>query len=131
MRTTYFVWVAMMVLVAGCSRGNKELAPVSGRITLDGKPIKNTDIAFYPEQEGKSPSVGITDQDGHYELAYKRGVMGGMIGKNTVRISTSPEIVRGPNRYHENYNGNSQLHREVKSGNNEMDFDLKSDGSTQ
>jgi hypothetical protein len=123
--------LVMIAVVAGCSKSNPEIAPVTGRITLDGQPVANTDIAFYPEAQGKSPSAARTDKDGNYELGYKRGVMGGMIGDNIIRISTSPEIVRGPNRYHENYNANSQLHREVKSGKNVIDFDLKSDGSSK
>ena len=120
----------MMALVAGCSKTGPDIAPVSGRITLDGQPIANTDVAFYPEGK-QSVSSGRTDKDGHYELGYKRGVMGGHIGMNSVQISTSSELVRGPNRYHANYNSNTELKREVKSGNNVIDFDLKSDGSSR
>lgn len=127
----YFSLLAVVALVVGCSKSGPDVAPVTGRITLDGQPINNTDVAFYPEEPGKSPSSARTDNDGHYELGYKRGVMGGMIGNNTVRISTSPEIVKGPNRFHENYNNKSELHREVKSGKNVIDFDLKSDGSSK
>lgn len=126
MRIRQLNWLVVLALVAGCNKSGPQLAPVSGRITLDGKPIKNTDIAFYPEGGG-NPSAGRTDEDGHYELGYSRGKMGGMIGKNTVRISTSSELVKGPNRYPEQYNSKTELHREVTSGNNVLDFDLKSD----
>jgi len=130
MRTRYFVSVVLIGLVAGCGKTGPDTAPVSGRITLDGNPIENTDVTF--ESTGsRMQSSGHTDKDGHYELIYKRGVVGGMIGENTVRISTNSEVVKGANKFHENYNVKSGLKREVKSGNNTIDFDLKSDGSTK
>jgi|1185.fasta_scaffold1268162_1 hypothetical protein len=120
------IWPVMIALIAGCGKSGPQLAPVSGRITLDGQPIENTDIAFYPEIG--NPSAGRTDKDGHYELGFKRGMMGGMVGKNLVRISTSSELVKGPNRFPEKYNSKSELHRDVEPGKNVFDFDLKSEG---
>ena len=43
--------------------------------------------------------AGRTDANGHYELAYKRGVMGGMVGSNTVRITISSDVVAEPTEY--------------------------------
>src|SRR4051812_13756629 len=126
MRIRYLSWLATIVLVAGCGKSGPQLAPVSGRITLDGQPIENTDIAFYPEIG--NPSAGRTDKDGHYELGFKRGMMGGTVGKNVVRISTSSELVKGPNRFPEKYNFKSELQRGVEPGKNVFDFDLKSEG---
>jgi len=122
-------WLVILILVAGCSQSGPGLAPVKGRVTLDGQPIENTMVAFYPN-DSKAPSTGYTDKDGNYELAYKQGKLGGMIGENTVKISTSSELVKGANRFHENYNSKSVLKREIKSGSNTIDFELKSDGSS-
>jgi len=125
MRKRYICWLAAIVLVAGCSKSGPDLAPVSGRVTLDGQPVENADVTFQPEGS-KSPSFGRTDKDGNYTLGYKKGVVGALVGKHAVQISTSPEIVKGPNRFPAKYNTNSELHRDVESGKNEINFDLTS-----
>lgn len=99
---------------------------MTGRITLDGNPIESTDIVFQPDGS-RPPSYGRTDKNGNYELGYKRGVMGALVGQHTVRISTSPELVRGPNRYPAQYNTESTLRKEVKPEKNRFDFDLTSE----
>jgi len=115
--------VILMACFAGCGKTGPELAPVAGRITLDGKPLENADVAFQPESS-KPPSAGRTDANGHYELAYKRGVTGGMIGSNTVRITISPDVVANPPTIPARYNSESELKKDVKSGQNEINFDL-------
>src|SRR4051812_43631275 len=67
-------FVLLVMSFAGCGKTDAELAPVTGRITLDGRPLANADIVFQPEGS-KPPSAGRADANGRYELAYKRGVM--------------------------------------------------------
>jgi hypothetical protein len=58
------------LLSAGCGRG-PNLAPVQGRLLLDGKPLQNIQVTFIPDTNQNSfgpNSTGITDEDGHYEL---------------------------------------------------------------
>ncbi len=64
-----------LVLLAGCSQSGHELAPVNGRITLDGQPVVSAMVMFQPESKG-SPSYGSTDQDGRYQLGYSRTQQG-------------------------------------------------------
>jgi hypothetical protein len=111
------------LLTGGCSRSGPEIAPVSGRVTLAGKPLEKADVVFQPES-GKPPASGRTDADGHYELAYKRGVMGGPVGQNLVQIAVSREVVHNPPKIAAKFNSKSELHREVKPGPNEFDFDV-------
>jgi hypothetical protein len=119
----YFWWLACGVLCAGCGRSGPEVAPVSGRITLDGRPLENADIVFQPE-DSKSPSYGRTGKDGHYALGYKRGVEGARVGWHNVAISVSKELVRNPPSF-----AHTELRREVEAGkNNVFDFELTSDG---
>ena len=115
------------LLISGCRRSGAELAPVSGRVTLAGKPLEKADVIFQPEN-GKPPASGRTDADGHYELAYKRGVMGGPVGQNLVQISVSRELVHNPPKIAPKFNSKSELHREVKPGQNEFDFDVTLEG---
>jgi hypothetical protein len=86
----------------------------------------NADVMFQPEG-GQRASMGRTDRDGHYELAYKRGQMGAIVGPQTVRIEVSKELVRSPPPIPDRYAAKSELHPEVKPGDNNFDFDLTSD----
>lgn len=117
----------LLAVVAGCGPSGPELAPVSGRVTLNGKPLETADLVFQPD-ESRSPSYGRTDTNGHYELFYKRGTEGAIVGPHTVRISVSHELVRNPPNIPPRYNTQSELRYEIKPGTeNVFDFDLKTD----
>jgi hypothetical protein len=118
--------IGCMLLVmsfAGCAKTGADVAPVTGRITLDGQPLASADIVFQPA-DSKPPSSGRTDANGHYQLVYKRGVLGGVVGSNTVQITISSDVVPNPPTIPARYNTESQLTKEVKSGSNEFNFDL-------
>jgi hypothetical protein len=116
-------FVLLVMSFAGCGKTGSNLAPVTGRITLDGKPLEKADILFQPDGS-KPPSAGRTNADGRYELAYKRGVMGSTVGSNTVRITISSDVVSNPPNIPARYNTESELTKEVKSDQNEFNFDL-------
>jgi hypothetical protein len=115
--------VVLLLVFSGCNKSGPDLAPVSGRVTLDGKPAESTKVMFYPEG-AKSPSLGRTDKEGRYMLRYKRGVEGGTIGWNIVRLETVTEVTHGRQLVPERFITGSDLRREVKSGNNTFDFEL-------
>ena len=75
----------MLVVVNGCGKGGPQVAPVNGRVTLGGRPLENADVTFQPDGSQRA-SIGRTDPDGRYELAYKRGQPGAIVGPHTVRI---------------------------------------------
>lgn len=121
------LWVPLLICVAaGCGKSRPEIAPVTGHVLLDGQPLETVDVVFQPVN-GESPSTTRTDADGRYELLYKRGLMGARVGEHTVRIGFTSGIVKNPPNIPEHYNRQSELRSEVKSGRNEIDFDLKSD----
>src|SRR5215510_12808711 len=105
----------LLLLASGCGRGGPDVAPVKGHVTLDGRPLVGADIEFLPE-DGRPPASGRTDQEGYYELLYKRGVFGAPLGKNTVRISFYRNAVANPPNIPDRYNKQSELHEEVTSG---------------
>jgi hypothetical protein len=85
-----------LILLSGCSSKPYELAPVSGVVTLDGKPVPGTVVNFQPMAEnGKTPGPGSTgrcDETGHYVLQTIRDEPGAAAGTHRVRIySYSPE----------------------------------------
>jgi len=66
---------ALLTCVNGCSSGvpaPPKLAasvPVSGTVTLDGKPLSDANVTFVPEtQAGFKGAIGRTDASGKYEL---------------------------------------------------------------
>jgi hypothetical protein len=116
--------IGLAVVLIGCGK-SMDVAPVKGRVTLDGKPVKFANVTF--QVEGRPPGTGRTDDDGHYELIYKRGVMGGPLGKNRVTIAEDTELTHGPQRIPARYNTQTELEQEVKPGSNEFNFDLTTD----
>jgi hypothetical protein len=110
--------------IVGC--GGSGVAPVSGRVTLDGRPLEHADVMFQPDGSQRL-SAGRTDADGRYELAYKRGEPGAIVGEHSVRIYVSPELVRNPPRIPSRYDSQSELRVEVKPDDNVFNFDLESD----
>jgi hypothetical protein len=127
MRWSLICAVLLSATFAGCGSSGPELAPVSGHVRLDGRPLQDASITFQPD-DAKRPSYGSTDAEGRYQLAYRRGEEGALVGNHTVRITVSREIVRNPPRILPEYNTQSTLKVEVKSGeNNEFDFDVKAE----
>jgi len=116
------ICLGLITLISACNKSGPNVAPVHGRVTLDGQPLPNTSVVF--QVPGTSQSGGYTDKDGNYELVYKRGVKGGSLGMNRVTIIEDAAANHGPQRVPARYNSESDLQREVKPGENEFDFEL-------
>jgi hypothetical protein len=126
-------WLMLLAaLLSGCSGSGADVAPVSGRVTLDGAPLAGARIRFQPEASGGSPSYGSADSEGHYVLGYKRDQPGAIIGWHTIRIepgaADDPENKSKPRALPARYNTASELREEVKAGeDNVIDFELTAD----
>src|SRR5262245_22308276 len=82
--------VPLLVLALGCGGG--QLAPVSGRVTLNGQPLADAWLDFQPLTSSSDPnpgagSVGQTDKDGRYTLHVVDGRSGAVVGKHRVSIT--------------------------------------------
>src|SRR5262245_19266440 len=78
--------VCLVLLAAGCA-GKEPLVPVRGRVTLDGKPVKEVVVTFTPVGDTKgSGSVGATDADGRFTLTDVRGSAGAYVGEYKVSL---------------------------------------------
>jgi hypothetical protein len=92
MRCRTPVLAVLAVVLAGCNSEPYQVAPVSGRVTVDGKPVEKAAVMFQPvAQKGDiNPgpgSYGITDADGRYTLkliGLER--KGAAVGHHKVRI---------------------------------------------
>jgi hypothetical protein len=116
----------MLAVANGCGRSGPQVAPVRGRVTLDDRPLANADVTFQPDGSRRA-SIGRTDADGRYELAYRMGQPGAIVGPHIVRINVSSELVRNPPHIPARYDTASELQRDVQAGQNEFNFDLKTE----
>jgi hypothetical protein len=73
----------LSMLVAGC--GGLDLLPVTGTVTLDGKPVGDAAVTFSPTAGGPVAS-GTTDAAGHFQLTTTNRA-GVMPGEYTVTIT--------------------------------------------
>lgn len=87
---SHFTVLSLLLFALGC--GNK-IAPVSGQITVDGKPMAGVSVSFQPIAESSSNpgpgSTGKTDELGRYVLQVvgKEPRPGAVVGKHRVSVS--------------------------------------------
>jgi hypothetical protein len=89
--------LACLGWLAGCGSEGFTLAPVSGRVTVDSKPVAGLRIAFEPVGSASRPApgpeaIGITDDEGRFSLATmsESPRRGAVVGKCRIRIWTLP-----------------------------------------
>jgi len=135
-RRTFLTLLALAcALPAGCS---SRTAPVSGRITLNGKPLAKASVTFAPipakgEQEPGPSSAAITDADGRYVLKLiGQSGKGALIGKHKVMVALLEETATSddnPVKLKQlplKYNGQTTLEFEVPAGgSSKADFNLE------
>jgi len=127
---------AGLAAIGGCGSGPDdmpEVAPVRGKVTLNGKPLTDARVTFAPVDGTGQSSEGRTAASGEYVLTYKRDIMGAKLGKHKVYISTYEEPTTTddgktqggfPEKVPAQYNENTTLEREVVDGENVFDFEL-------
>lgn len=76
-------------VIVGCGPSGPPLGEVTGTVMVDGKPAPGVDVMFAPVDGGRSSS-GVTDDSGHYELAYSTSGAGAVIGSHNVVIRNAP-----------------------------------------
>ena len=132
--------VAFLFLSVGCE-SRYELAPVSGTVTLDGRPVAGAQVSFEPQASGENAfagpgSYGTTDKEGRYRLETIDGREGAVVGKHYVFISTlrleedeeDNPVEAAPESIPDHYNVESELTFSVPpAGTNQADFRLESD----
>lgn len=143
-------WVMLAVtsaVLAGCGETKPYgVVPVSGRVTLDGKPLADARVTFFPQRasetntsESAPEAMGTTDADGRYQLKSVFDDEGAAPGRSRVVISTlkqeydpanpealpktiAPETI--PKKY---FSGAGQLEIDVPAdGTDSANFDLTS-----
>jgi hypothetical protein len=154
MRITHsalFLILALTVYATGCSGGPK-LVPVSGKLTMNGKALKNVKVNFHPDPDKGATgpgSFGTTDEQGNFTLTCnaKGNQPGAIVGHHRVVLTDldtfgnvfvgrgdyrtddpkgpkeTPKVSRFPNTY-ENL-ANTPFKVEVKEGMSPVTLDVK------
>jgi hypothetical protein len=89
------VLLGVLLALPGCGSGPK-FVPVSGTVTLNGKPLPRAAVYFNPippagkMDAGAVGSLAITDADGRYTLVMSGtgGTPGAVVADHRVRITT-------------------------------------------
>lgn len=127
-----------LLLGPGCGPG--KFAPVSGTVTMNGKPLAGATVIFSPVAKAGSidagpGSSGKTNEKGEYTLTSDTGRRGALVGKHRVSVSL---MARGTGETDERrrpgtvvnqvpvrYNGKTELTYEVlPGGTGKADFNL-------
>lgn len=82
--------LALLAALAGGCSDEPPLAPVSGQITMNGKPLKNVRVDFHPDPDkgtkGKG-STATTDENGNFTLSYDGAKPGAIVGHHRVILT--------------------------------------------
>lgn len=108
------------------------MAAVTGTVTIDGQPAKGLEVSFNPKDPSLgTTAMGYTDASGNYSLSYPGGKTGAPVGEYSVAIVAAEldeEEGAKPVSIPAAYNTETTLAATVQSGENKIDFDLKSEG---
>jgi len=129
--TVAFLPAAAMLAAAGCSDTGLERVVVSGRVTLNGKPVSNGEIRFRPIKGTRGPVSGSSIVDGAYTAEGLGGVPVGTYrvvirGYRFVKATGSNSVEEG--RFEQylpaKYNEQSELEVTVESGRRKQQLDF-------
>lgn len=133
-----FSLCALLLFCCGCPSSNGNIGTVEGVVTLDGEPVGQATVMFFPSS-GRA-SIGTTDDAGRYKLVYTRSEDGAVVGTHKVTISTEIKASDGygddepavqgkkeiiPAKYLDRRK--TELTANVEPGSNSINFDLTSE----
>lgn len=78
-----------VIAASGCGEESEfNLAPVQGKVTLDGEPVKSGVVVFSPVGTGEPMSIANIREDGTFELTASTAKQesGALVGAHKVRI---------------------------------------------
>ncbi len=84
------VTAVAILLCAGCGGvvDRPQLAPVSGVVMMDGKPLADVNVTFYFDgEQAPRPAVGTTDESGKFRLTTFDTNDGAIVGTHIVTVT--------------------------------------------
>ncbi|MEW4564277.1 carboxypeptidase regulatory-like domain-containing protein [Bremerella sp. JC770] len=121
------IGLLMLAPLSGCGKESNVL-PVTGKVTLDGKPLVGATVNFTPvDGPQRTTARGTIDEAGQYELRLTSQQKGALLGKHLVQIRFAPTGDNTTMKIPAKFNRKSELYAEVtREGTNSFDFDLTS-----
>jgi hypothetical protein len=95
-QVVFSVFALTLICVMGCGGGGPALYPVSGVVTVGGKPTAGVSVTFAPV-DGRPASAGKTNSSGAFVLVSSTGRSGALAGKHKVILSLQTESSGGGN----------------------------------
>jgi len=142
-RVSRIVIAGCLLGTAGCGQQYEgpSRGAVQGKVTLDGQLVKGGTITFTPAQGTQGTTAGGDIVDGYYDIPEPKGPVA---GKNRVAISaqvkTGKQVpappIAGPAGMMDEviesipprFNQQTKLVKDIKSGQNTIDFELSTVG---
>jgi hypothetical protein len=120
------------LLLVGCGEQRPTRVPVSGRVTIDGKPLEVGCVQVQPE--GHRPAAGTIGPDGRYQLMTYEPNDGCVLGEHPVvivsaykQINSSTGMICAPEKYQ--FPQSSGLKINIQGPRDDANFDLTWKGS--
>lgn len=84
-----FLAIASLPLLSGCGPSKPEIVPVTGVVTLDGRPVEKAGVALVPpgELSGLLPACGLTDAEGNVSLTTEKVGSGVVPGDYQITVT--------------------------------------------
>ncbi|MGE0755692.1 MAG: hypothetical protein AB7O38_01665 [Pirellulaceae bacterium] len=133
--------VVCLIVAAGCgSTGDHPpTAPVHGKVSYKGQPLKGGTVSFQPQGQPGNPALGDIQPDGTYSLTTYEKDDGAVLGKHAVTVTVFPgqggaeemglpgteAMAKSPIPTKYSDVSTSGLSFEVKDETNTADFDLQ------
>lgn len=133
---TFSLGIGLVGLISGCGPAGGTVS-VRGHVTFDDESISEGTIAFVPSGATSGSSTGGPIQNGTYSLGKDAGLVPGTYtveiraSRKTGEIVPAVPPATGEVEVSEQfipakYNSESTLEAQVQSGENELDFNLRS-----
>lgn len=92
-----FCSMAFLTVIAGlgCGSGGPVTYSVTGKVTLDGQPLPNVNVAYFPSDSKLPSSGGVADSQGVYKLTTAGGTAGAVAGKHKVTVYGGGQSMAG------------------------------------
>ena len=137
-RLGYACLLGLWACAALCGCGQDGRQALEGTVTVDGKPLGEGDIVFFPQPGTLGPTAGGQIVQGHFSVAPEGGTLAGTFRVEITATRKTGEQVKDPtldnalvDRYEQylptRYNQQSELTAEVtETGPNRFEFPLSS-----
>ncbi len=94
------LFLALLALAIPACGGSSpgEVAEVEGTVLWHKKPLPNVQVQFHPDNSRGTVglrSCAVTDEQGHFVLAFDDGRPGAVVGQHRVLLIETDEAVRG------------------------------------